>query len=1308
MKHYAQSLSGVSALNGLSNQAHEYIRNNARTIETALKRAAHLNGLGELPERRQKKTFSMDEVIEMLNPNISVDEIRAWVWYRRSIGIPMHGWEKFYLQESRQKADNLLYTTSQTTVKDNRWKDIATFPKGALLGKRLKGDYEHEYNGVYYILYRDDTGVKFVNKAHVKQTSNVATASTTELVKLVKSGNLFYYDGELLPRAIYLYNNSYELELQLRADKDFISRTYGEKVYDKQYEIMKAARPTQLSIFAPDIKDRPQISAISLFAQEYLVSELSDESGIELQYPCSLQTAFAIWLNSLDTTKFETSVNAYDIIHYYLENHPLKKTMTKEEKENIRANAKNEGERLFAEFLHTALSYKEQQKLDLSWNRQFNAFPTVDFTKVPIGFQMSRKFKGNDLDIRPAQREGVAFMEMVGSGIISYDVGVGKTITAIIEIANGLQNGKCKRPLIIVPNSTYQNWIKEIIGDEDGEGILTGTGITINDWYNLGSRVKFDADHAVKEKSITLVTYEGFKKIGISSDSEEDMLREFMSILSGNSSKKSARDMEQEMEKLAKLIGIGQMNTVIDIDTAGFDYIVFDEAHRCKNVFTYVPEDEATGKKFSRMSGAQSQTGVKAFILNNYIQRKYGRNVLLLTATPFTNSPLEIYSMLAHVAYMQLKKEGYSNLARFCEMFINEETMDVVNAAGNIDQQAVVRSFNNRQILQRLIYSHINYKTGEEAGVKRPIKINIPRINAADENGQIHRLQASKQILSYLEMTPRQKENQEAIVELIQNSMSGGNAANILRGLSFSLNNALSPYLYDSIPYEDYQEMIEESPKIKYACEAIRSVKEWHEKYGDDKTISKECSGQVIYSNRGKELFPMIKEYLINEVGFKLAKNRKEYDEVEILTGSESPDDKQEMMDAFNAGQIKVLIGTATIREGVNLQKRGTCLYNLYPDWNPTDIQQLEGRIWRQGNYYQYVRIVLPLMQDSMDVFVFQKIQDKTSRINDIWFRGGRGNVIDLESLDPEEIKYALMTDINAIAASQIKHEIKQQERTIAIIESSLGHLSDYRYNLQKLNNYRESLYRNNHNYLQNAYDYWTEIDKDNRRCYYIKEGLTEEQIKERFAGNSALIRQIINRIERYDDLFPQKEKQKELDDKALLKLSRTIAVFTGFMASTCDNFADALKRVVKCEQTVLASKGYSRNDDIDAIIAEYKRDLEKARNQMEFIKGDKHFSEVAEEVYYKKQEMAVTGETVDKRVDDFSKFNYLLQYRFNPANQSKQIPTPNEPPKNSPNDDNKEKRIRKAKAKASALKLKAQAIRMREHTYKNVAGFYY
>ena len=159
----------------------------------------------------------------------------------------------------------------------------------------------------------------------------------------------------------------------------------------------------------------------------------------------------------------------------------------------------------------------------------------------------------------------------------------------------------------------------------------------------------------------------------------------------------------------------------------------------------------------------------------------------------------------------------------------------------------------------------------------------------------------------------------------------------------------------------------------------IKGVKEWHEERNQP------VSGQVIYIDRGKDYFKFIKEYLEVELGYKtglsLKSNpRKKIDEVEIMTGGMPAHKKEAVKEAFNEGVCKIIIGTSTIKEGINLQKKSTVLYNLYPNWNPTDLRQLEGRIWRQKNEFGFVRVVMPLMENSMDVFVFQKLEEKTAQ----------------------------------------------------------------------------------------------------------------------------------------------------------------------------------------------------------------------------------------------------------------------------------------------------------------------------------------
>jgi hypothetical protein len=152
---------------------------------------------------------------------------------------------------------------------------------------------------------------------------------------------------------------------------------------------------------------------------------------------------------------------------------------------------------------------------------------------------------------------------------------------------------------------------------------------------------------------------------------------------------------------------------------------------------------------------------------------------------------------------------------------------------------------------------------------------------------------------------------------------------------------------------------------------------------------------------------------------------------------------KEGIKERFLAGQVKIIIGSATIKEGINLQDRSTTLYDCWVDWNPTDLKQLEGRVWRFGNIYANVRIVHPLMENSIDTFIFQKLQEKTSRINEIWYRAGRTNTLNLEEFNPAELKMGLVTDPHALAELILLEERERLQDEITSLENQKQVLVD-------------------------------------------------------------------------------------------------------------------------------------------------------------------------------------------------------------------------------------------------------------------------
>ena len=91
-----------------------------------------------------------------------------------------------------------------------------------------------------------------------------------------------------------------------------------------------------------------------------------------------------------------------------------------------------------------------------------------------------------------------------------------------------------------------------------------------------------------------------------------------------------------------------------------------------------------------------------------------------------------------------------------------------------------------------------------------------------------------------------------------------------------------------------------------------------------------------------------------------------------------SPTAKQRLFDDFNAGQVRILIGSSeTMGTGVNAQLRLKALHHLDVPWLPSQIEQREGRIERQGNQHDEIEIFAYATLGSMDATMWQNNERK-------------------------------------------------------------------------------------------------------------------------------------------------------------------------------------------------------------------------------------------------------------------------------------------------------------------------------------------
>lgn len=682
--------------------------------------------------------------------------------------------------------------------------------------------------------------------------------------------------------------------------------------------------------------------------------------------------------------------------------------------------------RLFNRYLAEGLGLEDQQDLIKAWNDNFNSFRNPDYTKIPVFVDGMSTHKGmKKFTLTPQQLKGVTQLVNKGTGLLAYDVGVGKTATGIVATVNQIQTGRAKRPLICVPRPTYTNWIRTIK--------QLFPNIKVNELENMSAK-HVSKDFVPEEGSISVCTYEGVENISFN-DSEMESLKqdiETVNFYDTGDKKESKRQQASRDEK--NETQLGEMTKTRDagvpFSQMGFDHITVDEVHNFRNLFRMPRrlhnkiatednediEEEDVSKQSNEFGalgtgGEPSNRAKKLFAITQLIQKKNeGRNTFLLSATPFQNSPLEIYSILSFMARDKLKDLGIYSLEQFVGQFCKLQSEYAVKA-NKIQEKLVMKDFNNLCALQNLITEYIDKVDGEAAGVIRPYKrTHTPELEMTELQKEI-----MAQCSEYI----------EAQEELPKDDRDPGY---MFRAMNAMRNCALSPALVDVDFFPDpadkppMSEIVESSPKLKFVCDSV---------IGQYKQNSK--NGQVIYMPSGVEQFPEVRDYLV--------KNGIPSDAIALMAGGATTDKamnaRQAVIDEFNdvEGKTKVIIGSSTIKEGINLQGNSTVIYNTQLDWNPTDAQQVEGRIWRQGNKQGITHIVYPLMYDSIDSMIYQKYDEKSSRLDALF--SYQGDTLNVADINPEELKFGLIKDPEKRADLQVM-EFTDKNRNDAKMYSQL------------------------------------------------------------------------------------------------------------------------------------------------------------------------------------------------------------------------------------------------------------------------------
>ncbi|MEP7342653.1 MAG: helicase-related protein [Acidobacteriota bacterium] len=107
--------------------------------------------------------------------------------------------------------------------------------------------------------------------------------------------------------------------------------------------------------------------------------------------------------------------------------------------------------------------------------------------------------------------------------------------------------------------------------------------------------------------------------------------------------------------------------------------------------------------------------------------------------------------------------------------------------------------------------------------------------------------------------------------------------------------------------------------------------------------------------------------------------------EIAFIHDFSTPAKKAQAFADCNAGRIRVMLAsTEKAGTGVNMQERLYALHHLDVPWRPSDVEQREGRILRQGNVHKEVHICQYVTEGSFDAYMWQTLESKARFISQI------------------------------------------------------------------------------------------------------------------------------------------------------------------------------------------------------------------------------------------------------------------------------------------------------------------------------------
>uniref|UniRef100_UPI0039841676 SNF2-related protein n=1 Tax=Enterococcus faecalis TaxID=1351 RepID=UPI0039841676 len=695
-----------------------------------------------------------------------------------------------------------------------------------------------------------------------------------------------------------------------------------------------------------------QIEKDPVSVRYFIKGKGQDRSAVVTnQYGTERASAYFIFENSLNLKKVEVKDKVLDGDKYKYVLNP-----------NETAYARSKQDQLEETFRLWVFKKEERiERLQEIYEERFNRIVPRTYNGEHLVFSGLNEL----YELRPHQKNVVARIIQKGRALMAHTVGAGKTLSMISAGMLMKDQGLINKPLYVVPNHLTNEFGNELLRFYPAKKVL----ITTKKDFEKKNRQAFISKIAMGNYDAVIIGHSQYEKITLSPERQEEMLEEEIKQVSDaiatyqmesdeeNWSIKQMIAFEKRLEeRLANLNKQDKKDKQIYFEDLGVDFLFVDEAHQYKNLYSYT--------KLSNVAGVNSSNSLRASdqeMKCRYIMDKYNnRGVVFATGTPVSNSMSELYTMQKYLQPDILKQYGVYHFDAWASTFGEiVSSLEITPEGTGYQMKNRFAKFHNLPELMQM------YNLVADIQTASMLKLPVPKVKTG------------KAQVIVTQLTTYQKEKVDQLAERAERIRAKevtSDVDNMLKITSEGKLMALDPRLMDDYDPERYSS--EELAETKIAACANKVAEIWA-------NTNDKKSTQIIFSDSGT---PNPKRFNIyDELKEQLIEKGLPREEIAFIHDAKNEKQREEIFDAMREGEIRVLLGsTSKLGTGTNVQRKLIACHHVDCPWRPSDIEQRDGRIIRQGNENEEVEIYRYVTKGSLDSFLWQIQEQKSTFINQV------------------------------------------------------------------------------------------------------------------------------------------------------------------------------------------------------------------------------------------------------------------------------------------------------------------------------------